>query len=368
MKKLGFGCMRLPINEDKSVNLEEFKEMADNFIKQGFTYFDTAYMYHNGKSEISLREAVVKRYPRDAFTVADKMPTMMLKKEEDVDRIFHEQLERCGVDYFDFYLLHSLDSHNYVLAEKFNAFDYVFKKKAEGKVKQVGFSFHDNAKLLDEILTKYPDFDFVQLQINYLDWDDEGIQSGKCYDVAIKHNKKIVVMEPVKGGTLVKIPTTAKKIFHDANPAVSIPSWAIRFAASLDSVFVVLSGMSNTAQLTDNTGYMSDFTPLTESEKKTIYEAKKAIKKFISIPCTGCNYCGPECPKNIAIPQYFSLYNNEKMFPPEDFPSQRMYYNNLATQYGKASDCIKCGKCEKMCPQHLTIRKYLETIAANFEK
>ena len=254
MKKLGFGCMRLPItdqNNQISVDFQQFCDMVDSFIEQGFTYFDTAYMYHDFKSEEFVREALVKRHSRDSFTLATKMPTMFLKKEEDLERIFNEQLEKCGVEYFDYYLLHNLNAINYPIAEKFDAFDFIMKKKAEGKIKHIGFSYHDNAELLEEILTKHPEVDFVQLQINYLDWNSEGIQSGKCYNVATKHNKPVVVMEPIKGGTLINIPDEAKTLLTETDPNLSIASWAVRFAASLDNVMVVLSGMSNFEQLKD---------------------------------------------------------------------------------------------------------------------
>lgn len=373
MKKLGFGCMRLPItdqNNQISVDFQQFCDMVDSFIEQGFTYFDTAYMYHDFKSEEFVREALVKRHSRDSFTLATKMPTMFLKKEEDLERIFNEQLEKCGVEYFDYYLLHNLNAINYPIAEKFDAFDFIMKKKAEGKIKHIGFSYHDNAELLEEILTKHPEVDFVQLQINYLDWNSEGIQSGKCYNVATKHNKPVVVMEPIKGGTLINIPDEAKTLLTETDPNLSIASWAVRFAASLDNVMVVLSGMSNFEQLKDNTSYMREFKPLNEKEQEVIKKVTDVITKSIAVPCTACRYRVKGCPKNIEIPTYFSLYNEEMRMNKDKklpFTPQTVYYANYIKSYGKASDCVACHQCEKSCPQHIKIVDMLKKVAEAFE-
>ncbi len=364
MKKLGFGFMRLPLldgNDQTSFDMEQIKGMVDSFLEQGFTYFDTAYMYHNGKSEGAMKEALIKRYPRDSFLVADKLPTMSLNEKEDMERIFNEQLERCGVEYFDYYLLHCLSTNLYEVAERLGAFEFAMQKKKEGKIRRLGFSFHDKAEVLDKILTAHPETEFVQLQINYLDWEDENVQSRLCYEVARKHGKDIIIMEPVKGGTLARVPAKAEKLLKELEPDMSVPSWAIRFAAGLEGVIMVLSGMSNTQQLLDNTGYMSDFKPLSDKEKEAVFNVAEIIKSTVEVPCTSCRYCVEGCPMDIQIPDYFGLLNAEKQGIAHDD------YNTVASKGGKASDCIECGQCESHCPQQLEIIKRLKDVAKVFE-
>ena len=370
-KKLGFGLMRLPLldpNDDGSVDLELMKKMVDSFLEQGFTYFDTAWMYCGGKSEEAAREALVKRHPRDSFTLTTKLPAYMLHREEDREWLFREQLRRTGAGFFDYYWLHDVNSHSIRTFDELNCWDFILEKKRQGLVRHVGFSFHDGPELLDRVLTAHPEMEYVQLQLNYLDWDSIGVQSHACYDVAVRHGKRVIVMEPVKGGTLAKVPAKLEAMFREREPEMSVPSWAIRFAATQENVMVVLSGMSSMEQLLDNTGYMKDFKPLNAEELALMRKAADILNESITVPCTGCSYCTVNCPKNIAIPKYFSLYNADMQeLKEKSWTPQGSYYANLTLQFGRAGDCIKCGQCEAMCPQHLPIRRYLEDVAKHFE-
>ncbi|MCH5147011.1 MAG: aldo/keto reductase [Clostridiales bacterium] len=368
MKKLGFGCMRLPVidGDQSRINIEEFKKMVDLFQSRGFSYYDTAYVYHNGKSEEAVREAVVKRYPRNAFTVTTKMPMMKVETEQDLVRIFDEQLERLGVDYIDYYWLHALNVKQYEKVQRLKAFEFILKKKAEGKIKHIGFSFHDTPELLEKILSEHPETEYVQLQINYIDWDSPSICGRECYEIATRHNKPVIVMEPVKGGALAKVPEAVTTMFKNHRPDMSVASWAVRFAASPENILTVLSGMSDMEQVDDNTAYMQDFKPLDSEEQALVALATNVINDSTVIPCTACRYCVDGCPKKIAIPDFFTLFNEHKRV--NGMSDAPYYYNNVyGARGGKPSECVQCGKCEKICPQHLQIRNHLKEVTAAFE-
>lgn len=369
-KKLGFGCMRLPLldkDDQTSFDTETLNKMVDTFLERGFTYFDTAYTYHGSKSEVAMREALVKRHNRDEFALVTKLPPRVLKEDGDQERIFNEQLEKCGVEFFDYYLIHNIGVSAYKQACKYDTFGFVLNKKKEGKIKNVGMSFHDTPELLDEILTSHPELDFVQLQINYIDWENPSIQSRRCYEVARKHNKSIVVMEPIKGGNLAVVPEKAEKLMKTYNPDASIPSWAIRYAASQEGVIMVLSGMSTIEQVLDNTSYMEEFKSLNDEEYKIINQVIDIINEDTAVACTTCRYCVSGCPKNIPIPDYFALYNSAKRATTDNASSQFVYYMNLASTHGKANDCIGCKQCEKACPQHLKIIEHLKDVSKTFD-
>lgn len=369
MKKLGFGLMRLPLSDAddyKKVDISLSKEMIDYYLSNGFTYFDTAYTYHGGLSESIFGDLVASRYPREDFILTTKMPLFLINKKEQYQKIFCEQLLRCKVDYFDYYLLHCLGSTEYDKVQAMNGFEFISQKKAEGKIKHIGFSYHDDADTLDRILNDHPETEVVQLQLNYIDWDDDAIQSRRCYEVCKKHNVDVIVMEPLKGGALVNLPNKAKEILLSAAPKSSIASWGIRFAASPDNIIMVLSGMSSMDQLKDNISYMANFKPLSEAEYQTLDKAISLIKQSIAIPCTSCRYCIDSCPEKIAIPEYFALYNNQHQFGLQAL--HNVTFENIAANHGKPSDCVECGACSKRCPQHIDVLNRLKDIKQLFQK
>ena len=362
-KNFGFGCMRLPMTGEE-VDLEQTKKMVDTFIEQGFNYFDTAHGYIQGKSEKALKECLTSRYPRDKYILTDKLTANFFKKEEDIRPLFESQLEICGVDYFDFYLMHAQGAGNYAHFKECHAYETAFELKKEGKVRHVGISFHDKPEVLEQILTEYPEVEVVQIQFNYVDYDDPAVQSRACYEVCRKHNKPVIVMEPVKGGNLVNLPEDAKAVLDElygGSPA----SYAIRFAAGFPGMMMVLSGMSSMEQMNDNLSYMKDFQPLNEAELAAVKKVQEIFKSKNLIPCTACRYCIDGCPKHISIPDLFAIMNTKQIY--HDWNAD-YYYNVVHTAPGrKASDCLKCGKCEKVCPQHLQIRNLLEDVAKEFE-
>lgn len=369
-KKLGFGLMRLPLtdaNDKGSIDIEALKEMVDTFMEQGFTYFDTAWMYCAFKSENAVKEALTDRYPRDRYTLTTKLHASYLKTKEDRDRIFEEQRQKTGVDYFDYYLIHAIDQELYSIYNEMDCFNWLIEKKKQGLVKHIGFSYHDSAEFLDQVLTEHPEMEFVQLQMNYLDWESAEVQSRKCYEVAIKHGKPVIVMEPVKGGTLADVPAEVRESFAAYHPDLSVPSWAIRFVASLDNVAMVLSGMSNMEQLMDNISYMKEFVPMNAEETELVHKAAEMIKDSIAIPCTGCSYCIEGCPMQIAIPDLFRVYNKSKRGEITDVEANEEY-RQLTESGGKARECLECGQCQVACPQHLEIINYLKDVAKCMEK
>ena len=359
-KNFGFGCMRLPMigeGADAVVDNNEFSRMIDTFIAAGFNYFDTAHGYLGGKSELALRDCLTSRYPRDAYILTNKLSSGFFEKNEDIRPFFASQLEACGVDYFDFYLMHAQDKEKFAKYKACRAYETAFALRDEGKVRHVGISFHDSAETLDEILSTYPEIEIVQLQFNYADYEDAAVQSRLCYETCVKHGKPVIVMEPVKGGTLVNnLPAEAKAIL-DALGGGSYASYAIRFAASFDGICMVLSGMGNMDMMNDNISYMKDFHPLSAEEHSAVDRVAAILRAQKAIPCTACGYCTEECPQEIPIPRIFACLNAKSKF----------YYRVHTTNTAKASDCLSCGRCESVCPQHLPIRELLEKAAAELE-
>lgn len=356
-KKLGFGCMRLKMIGDK-VDYDEFNKMIDAFISAGFNYFDTAHGYIDGKSETAIRDCLAARYKREDYILANKLSEWYFQKEEDIVPLFESQLELCGVEYFDFYLFHCLTRKSYPKHKSCNSFEIVSKLKEQGKIKHIAMSFHDTADILDTILTEQPCIEAVQLQLNYLDYDDPGVQSQACYDVAVKHGKKVIVMEPIRGGYLANLPDKAKEVFDKLNGG-SYASYALRYAASYPEVFMVLSGMGSTEMMQDNINTFTDFVSLSKEELEATDRAREIIRKVRQIPCTKCSYCTEVCPKSIPIPELFSIYN--------DVMSAKITAGKAKESFPKdkptAADCIKCGRCEKVCPQNIEIRQHLEKIS-----
>lgn len=362
INKLGFGFLRLPKNGEE-FDWENINFMVDAFMEGGGTFFDTAYSYLNGHSEMGIQKCVVERKDRSTFQLCDKLPGYRFKSYDDCQKYFDEMLLRCGVEYFDILMLHWLSDENYAIAEKYDEFRFLREKKAEGLAKRIGFSYHGNAALLDEVLNAHPEVDVVLMQINYLDWESAGIESRKCYETAVHHGKKIIVMEPVKGGTLATLPEEAENKLRAVHPDWTPADWALRFVQSLPEVEICLSGMGSVEQVNAN---IKPFDPLTEAEVSLLTEVRDIIEQKTAVACTGCQYCVSHCPKQIPIPQYIKMYNELFRYPGDDWkiiPS----YNQVALSAGKASDCIGCQSCEAHCPQKLKIAEHMKDIAKRFE-
>lgn len=363
--KLGFGLMRLPMLGEE-VDLEQTKQMVDKFLEAGFTYFDTAYGYLGGKSEEAVKTALVDRYPRESFQLATKLPAWAgAQTAEEAKEMLQTSLRRTGAGYFDFYLLHNCGDDRTQAFDKFGIWDYALEMKEKGLLKHVGFSFHDKADVLDELLTKHPEMEFVQLQINYADWEDDNVQSRRCYEVARKHNKPVIIMEPVKGGLLANPPETVAQVLKAAAPEKDLPSWALRFAASLEGIITVLSGMSTLEQMEQNLATMKEFSPLSAQEQAVVAQAREALACLPSIPCTSCQYCVKGCPQGIPIPGVFSAMNTHLIYGNTE--RAKGNYGFATRGKGKASDCIQCGQCESVCPQHISIIQQLQQAAEVLE-
>ena len=364
IKKLGFGFMRLPMIEGE-VDIRQTIEMVDVFMSAGFSYFDSSWGYMGGKSEEAMKTSIVDRFPRDSFQIATKCPAFRVTTAEEAKGMIWTSLKRIGVEYIDFYLLHNLGGLRTKNFDDFGIWDYVKELKEKGVVRHIGFSMHDNAQVLDKLLTDHPEIEFVQFQLNYDDWESPTIQARMCHEVATKHQKPIVVMEPLKGGLLTNPPDSVKAVFENANPNVSLASWGIRYAASQENLITVLSGMSTIQQMHDNVSFMKDFQPLNRDEMAVIEKAREAINKIDNIPCTGCEYCVEGCPQNIPIPRIFGVYNRRLVY--QDLPSAHGSYWIETMGRGKASDCAACGNCESVCPQHINIIEKLKEIGQELD-
>lgn len=363
-KNFGFGCMRLPmVNEE--VDYAETAKMVDAFLENGFNYFDTAHGYLGGKSEIALRECLTSRYPRERYILTNKLSGHFVKTAEDIRPLFEAQLQACGVEYFDYYLMHAQDKNSYKRYKELQAYEISLELLQEGKIRHFGISFHDQADVLEQILQEYPQIEVVQIQLNYADFDDPSVQSRKCLEVCRKYGKPAIVMEPVKGGSLVQLPEEAQRVYTELGEASSA-SYAIRFAASQEGVAMVLSGMGNMDMMNDNISYMKDFRPLDETEMAAVDKVCAIIKSLGAVPCTACRYCTEVCPQGIAIPDIFACLNAKRLF---NNWNTAYYYTNISTKDGtRAGDCIRCGRCEQICPQHLPIRDLLQEAVKEFGK
>lgn len=372
MAKLGMGMMRLPLldeNDQKSVDMNQVNEMVDAYMASGFNHFDTAFVYHEGMSEIAFKKAVVERYPRDSFKIATKMPLFIITEESQLEPIFSQQLENCGVDYFDYYMLHNVSGFTENAWKNVDLFSFIQSKKEEGFIKHIGLSTHGNAEFLEELLFEHPEIEFVLLQINYLDWEDEGIQSRECLEVARKYGKEVMIMEPYKGGFLADVPEEAEKIMKEYNPDKSVVSWAMRFVANLDDVSVVLTGASNLEQLESNISEIKNAPPLSDEELEIIKEVSEIINSNITVDCTTCRYCVDVCSEEIDIAKVFDLYNKHNMLEIDDWtPFGNAYLNYTKLPgVGIASDCIVCELCIEECPQSINIPEVLKDVAKTFE-
>ena len=363
--RLGFGLMRLP-QADGAIDLPQLCSMVDLYMKNGFNYFDTAYVYHQGNSERAIKKSLVERYPRESFQLATKLPSWVMKGAEDRDRIFNEQLERCGVEYFDFYLLHSLEDgpHDWDY-EKYDCYNWAMEKKAQGKIRHFGVSFHGSPTLLESTLDKHPEIEFVQIQLNYVDWSSPLIRSGELYEILHRRGVPVIIMEPVKGGRLANLRPELEEMLRAVRPDDTPASWAFRFVGSLDGVLTILSGMSTEAQMAENVRLFQHFEPMTAPERELL---ARIVEKMLDIPtveCTNCRYCVDGCPMSIRIPEVFRALNTKRQYPWDRRPN--MFYEGLVADSGKASACIACGQCESVCPQHLPIIQLLQEAVEKIE-